>query len=214
MLFRSWKIQRQLVGWAISLACVLSLGSAWAQTPKEIKVAVVVPLSGPWARNGELHVKGAQAAVDDINAAGGIKALGGARMKLLPVDSGDSVEKARAAAQRLMSDEPELSGATGAFVSSFTLAVTEVTERAHLPFLTLSYSDQITNRGFRYVFQTSPTANTQANEALPILLKLATASTGKKPGTIGIVADNTASPASFTKSMREGGFAKIGRAHV
>jgi branched-chain amino acid transport system substrate-binding protein len=204
----SWKRRIALTGLAAAMAAALPLGSALAQAPKEVKVAVVVPLSGPWARNGELHVKGAQAAVDDINAAGGIKALGGARMKLLTVDSGDSVEKSRAAAQRLLADEPELVGATGAFVSSFTLAVTEVTERANLPFLTLSYSDQITNRGFKYVFQTSPTANTQASEALPILLKLATASTGKKPSTIGIVADNTASPASFTKSMREGGFAK------
>lgn len=88
----SWKRRIALTGLAAAMAAALPLGSALAQAPKEVKVAVVVPLSGPWARNGELHVKGAQAAVDDINAAGGIKALGGARMKLLTVDSGDSVE--------------------------------------------------------------------------------------------------------------------------
>src|SRR3546814_6170084 len=68
---------------------------------------------------------------------GGIKALGGAKIKLLVVDTGDSVEKARRAAQRLLASEPDLTGATGSFVSSFTLAVTEMTERAELPFLTL-----------------------------------------------------------------------------
>ena len=93
-----------LAGVAAALACALPLGTALAQAPKELKVAVVVPLSGPWARNGELHVKGAQAAIDDINAAGGVKALGGAKLKLLAIDSGDRVEKARAAAQRLISD--------------------------------------------------------------------------------------------------------------
>ena len=148
---------------AAGIAGIAALGAdpAIAQ-PKEVKVAVAVPLSGPWARNGELHLKGAQLAVDDINAAGGIKALGGAKLKLIVVDSGDSAEKAKNAAQRLLSQEPDLVGGTGAFVSSFTLAITEVTERAQLPWLTLSYSDQITGRGYQYVFQTSPTASKMA----------------------------------------------------
>ena len=195
---------------ATAMALAFSGSAALAQAPEALRVAVVVPLSGPWARNGELHVKGAQAAVDDINAAGGIKALGGAKIQLVTVDVGDSVEKARAAAQRLMADEPALVGATGAFVSSFTLAVTEITERAKLPFLTLSYSDQITSRGFKYVFQTSPTASQQAADALPILLKLAQQATDKKATSVGVVMDNTASPVSFTKDMRESGFAKEG----
>ena len=199
-----------LASMVTAVALAFPGSAALAQTPGALRVAVVVPLSGPWARNGELHVKGAQAAVDDINAAGGIKALGGAKLHLVTVDSGDSVEKARAAAQRLMADEPALVGATGAFVSSFTLAITEITERAKLPFLTLSYSDQITNRGFKYVFQTSPTASQQAADALPILLKLAQQATDKKATSVGVVMDNTASPVSFTKDMRESGFAKEG----
>ncbi len=36
--------------------------------------------------------------------------------------------------------------------------------------LTLSYSDQITGRGFKYIFQTSATAGRQAEIALPIIL--------------------------------------------
>jgi branched-chain amino acid transport system substrate-binding protein len=215
---KSMKVQestRNRRGFALaSMATAMSLAftgsAALAQAPKDVKVAVVVPLSGPWARNGELHVKGAQAAIDDINAAGGVKALGGAKLQLVTVDAGESVEKARAAAQRLMADEPDLVGATGAFLSSFTLAVTEITERAKLPFLTLSYSDQITNRGFKYVFQTSPTANQQAADALPILLKLSQQATDKKATSVGLVMDNTASPVSFTKDMRESGFAKEG----
>ena len=177
---------------------------------KEVKVAVVVPLSGAWARNGELHVKGAQLAVDDINAAGGIKALGGAKMKLIVADSGDSTEKAKNAAQRLLSQETDLVGGTGAFVSSFTLAITEITERAEVPWLTLSYSDQITARGYKYVFQTSPTASKQAEDALPVLMQIAKQAGGVQPKTVGIIMDNTASPVAFTKPMREGGFDKLG----
>ena len=103
---------------------------------------------------GELERAGAELAIEHINNAGGIKALGGAKMKLVISDAGDNAEKAKNAAQRVLSQEPDLVGGLGAWLSSFTLAVTEVTERAELPWLTLSYSDQITGRGFRYVFQT------------------------------------------------------------
>jgi branched-chain amino acid transport system substrate-binding protein len=196
---------------AAGIAGIAALGADLAiAQPKEVKVAVAVPLSGPWARNGELHLKGAQLAVDDINAAGGIKALGGAKMKLIVVDSGDSAEKAKNAAQRLLSQEPDLVGGTGAFVSSFTLAITEVTERAQLPWLTLSYSDQITGRGYQYVFQTSPTASKMAEDALPVILQLSKLANAQTPKTVGIIMDNTASPVSFTKPMREGGFDKLG----
>ncbi len=196
---------------AAGLAFALPQGASWAQSaPQEVKVAVVVPLSGPWARNGELHLKGAQLAADDINKAGGIKALGGAKIKLIAVDAGDTVEKAKNAAQRMLADEPDLVGATGAFASSFTLAITEMTERAKLPFLTLSYSDQINERGFHNVFQTSPTANAQAAVTLPILEKLSKDATGTAPKTVGIIMDNTASPASFTKEMRASGFKEAG----
>ena len=193
----------------LALACAALAAPVLAQ-PAEVKLAVVVPLSGPWARNGELHLKGAQLAADQINAAGGVKSLGGAKIKLIVGDAGDSTEKAKNAMQRILSANPDLSGGTGAFVSSFTLAVTEITERAEVPWLTLSYSDQITNRGYKYVFQTSPTAGKQAIDALPVLMEIAKAAGVAAPKTVGIVMDNTASPVSFTKPMREGGFDKLG----
>jgi branched-chain amino acid transport system substrate-binding protein len=204
------KGERRLVMKAALAAALAGLAavSAWAQ-PKEVRVAMIAPMSGPWARQGELMKKGADMAIEDINKGGGIKALGGARMRLLVVDAGDNAEKAKNAAQRLVAQETDVVGATGAWLSSFTLAVTEVTERAELPVLTLSYSDVITGRGYKYVFQTSPTGGTQANGALPALLELAKSATGKPLATVGIVMDNTAAPVSFVKPMREGGFDKL-----
>jgi branched-chain amino acid transport system substrate-binding protein len=181
---------------------------AWAQA-KGVRVAMIAPLSGPWARQGELMKKGADMAIEDINRSGGIKSLGGAKLSLLVVDAGDTAEKAKNAAQRLVAQETDVVGATGAWLSSFTLAVTEVTERAELPILTRSYSDVITARGFKYVFQTSPTGGAQAQGALPALLELAKNATGKPAKTVGIIMDNTAAPVSFVKPMREGGFDKL-----
>ena len=47
-------------------------------------------------------------AVDDINGGGGIKALGGAKVRLVQYDAGDSAEKAKNAAQRMIAQEPDL----------------------------------------------------------------------------------------------------------
>ena len=174
----------------------LGMHAARAQA-KTVKLAMIAPLSGPWARQGQLLRQGAEMARDEINGQGGIKSLGGAKVELIVADAGDSAEKAKNAAQRLLSDQPDLSGGFGAWLSTFTLAVTEVTERAQLPWLTLSYSDAITNRGFKFVFQTSPTAGKQAAETVPTALQLAQDATGKRPKTIGIIQDNTASPVSF-----------------
>ena len=193
---------------ALALPSV-AITSARAQA-KPVKIASIAPLSGPWARQGQLLRMGSDMAADDINRNGGIKSLGGARIEVVYADAGDSTEKAKNAAQRLLSDNPDLVGGTGAWLSSFTLAVTEVTERASLPWLTLSYSDAITNRGFKFVFQTSPTADHQARETVPTALDLAQAATGKRPRTVGLIMDNTASPVSFAKPLRAGGFEKAG----
>jgi branched-chain amino acid transport system substrate-binding protein len=198
---------------AVAVALLTVTTQAPAQT-KEVKVALIAPFSGPWARQGDLMLKGAEMAVDDINAQGGIKALGGAKLKLVVIDAGDSIEKAKNAAQRMVAQETELVGCTGAWLSSFTLAVTEVTERAELPCLTLSYSDQITARGFHYIFQTSPTGDEQAKQALPTIVKLAQTATGRAPKNVAIVMDNTAASVSFAKPMREGGLAQFGMSVV
>jgi branched-chain amino acid transport system substrate-binding protein len=199
------------LGSALVVALIIALGCAPAEAQtKEVKVALIAPLSGPWARQGQLMRMGADMAIDEINQGGGIKALGGAKLVLVVADAGDSTEKAKNAAQRVLAQNPELVGGTGAWLSSFTLAVTEVTERAELPWLTLSYSDAITNRGFKYIFQTSPTADRQAAETVPAVLDLAERATGKRPKTVGILMDNTASPVSFAKALREGGLEKLG----
>jgi len=193
----------------LAAASPLLAGTANAQTP-EVVFGLISPLSGPWAKSGDLSRKGAEMAIADINAAGGIKALGGAKVRLAVGDCGDSPEKSKNAAQRLLAEEPNLVGGAGAYVSSFTLAVTEVTERAGVPWFTLSYSDAITNRGFQYVYQTSPTADAQARAALPTLVALAKSTTGREPKKLGIVMDNTASPVSFTKGLRAGGAEALG----
>ena len=162
---------------------------ARAQQPAEVKVGLIVPLSGIYTRPGQVMKMGAEMGIEHINAQGGIKSLGGAKMKLVVIDCGDTTEKAKNAAQRMVAQETDLVAATGSYLSSFTLAVTEVTERAELPMLTLSYSDLLTERGFKFIFQTAAPASVQSQLGLPELMKLAEKASGKRPKTVAMLMD-------------------------
>jgi len=209
-------MKNNLMTWAtgtiacgVFVAMALVACSASAQT-KEVEIGLIAPMSGPWARQGQVMKLAADMAIETINQQGGIKSMGGAKLRLSVFDAGDSVEKAKNAAQRMVADSPNLVGATGAYLSSFTLAVTEVTERAQLPVVTFSYSDLITSRGFKYVFQTSATGVQQAEGSLPALMEMAERASGKRPKTIGIVMDNTAASVAFVKPMKDHQLAKLG----
>ena len=152
----------------LTLTLLLATAVAVPPTPApaadDVKIALVAPLSGRWARQGQLKKMGADIAIDEINSQGGIKALGGAKLVLREADAGDSVEKAVSAAQRVLTRE-KISAGIGSWLSSFTLGVTEVAERLQVPWLTLSYADSITERGFKYTFQTSDRKSTRLNSS-------------------------------------------------
>ena len=60
-----------------------------AQT-KEVEVGLIAPMSGPWARQGQVMKMAADMAIETINQQGGIKSLGGAKLKLSVFDAGDT----------------------------------------------------------------------------------------------------------------------------
>ena len=195
------------IGRRVALGLGLASGAAAIArparaAPRVVKIGMLMPFSGPWAREGILERMGAEMAIADVNAAGGIKSLGGAKLLLVPYDTQDSAEKAKDGATRMIADHPDLVAALGCWLSTFTLAATEVSERAKLPWLTHGYSDAITSRGFRYVFDTSAPASYQAAHTVPALLAMAHA-VGKHPTRVALIGDNTAASVSFTKPLRD-----------
>ena len=190
----------------LSLCCMVILGRSLLAAPlplqaaSEVRVAIIVPLSGRWARQGALLKAGAEMAVEDINAQGGITALGGAKMRLLPADAGDSVQKATSAAQRVLA-AGNISAAQGAWLSAFTLGATEVAERLGIPWLTLSWADKMTARGFPYVFQSSPVASHLAELALEQVMALAQEH-GVTVTRVALVGDSTAAMVNYFQALR------------
>ncbi len=139
-----------LAGGAAVLATPMIATRARAADP--VNVGVIVPLSGPNAQFGINSRNGIQLVADEVNAAGGIASLGGAPINLVIADATSNPTQAATVAQRMMSQD-QVVAVLGAFASSLTLAISEVTERRGVPLLTMSFSDQITDRGFQYVFQ-------------------------------------------------------------
>jgi branched-chain amino acid transport system substrate-binding protein len=117
-----------------------------------VNVGVIVPLSGANAQFGINSRNGIQLVADEINAAGGIKEFGGAKINLVIADSTSTPTTAANVAQRLLTQN-DVVAILGAFASSLSIAISEVTERRGVPLLTMSFSDQITSRGFENIFQ-------------------------------------------------------------
>ena len=180
-----------------------------AQT-RTIKIGTVVPLSGPFAAIGQNIKAGAEMAIEDVNAGGGIKSLGGARLELVAADAEDSVEKAKNAAQRLLAQEPTLVGGLGDALSGMTLVVTEMTERAELPWITQTFADVLTERGFKFLFEAVPVATMQGQLTLPTVMEVAKLAGGATPKTAAVVADTNQAIQGMVKTWREGGFEKAG----
>src|SRR3977135_883044 len=105
---------------AVTLVVLLLVVIPPAPAPAadDVKIALVAPLSGRWALEGQLKKMAAARASEWIDAQGGIKALGGAKLVLREADAGDSVEKAVSAAQRALS-RAKISAGIGAWCSSF-----------------------------------------------------------------------------------------------
>src|SRR5258708_12210674 len=89
-------------------------------------------------------------AVEMINEAGGIKSLGGAKLNLIISDVQSDTTVTRTETDRLITSN-KLSAIHGCFASALTLIASEVCERAKMPIITGSSSDQL-NKGRNFTF--------------------------------------------------------------
>ncbi len=123
---------------------------------KEVKIGVILPLSGKLAETGADLKRGIEFAIDEINAAGGIKNLGGAKLVVVYGDSAGKPEIGAAEAERLITEE-KVVAILGAYQSAVTKTVSEVCERYNVPCLNPdSTSPALTERGYKWFFRTTP----------------------------------------------------------
>jgi len=159
-------------------------------TSKEIVIAAPLPLSGTMATIGVSCQRGHDLAVEDINAAGGVKALGGAKLRIVYGDIKSDPTVTTSETERLINTyHPTV--ILGAYASSLTYVATEVSERNKVPFLApMAQADAITDRGFKYVFRQAIRASSVGAKAIDMIVEMAK-DFGTPVNTIAIVYENT-----------------------
>ena len=136
-----------------AVALSLALGSFGLAQANTVKIGNIEPMSGPSATLGQQGKAAREMAVEEINAAGGIKSLGGMKLELIYADSESKPEKGVAEAERLINTE-KVHVLTGCWNSAVTYPTTAVAERYGIPFIVpVSVADKITEQGFKNVFR-------------------------------------------------------------
>ena len=200
---RRMQLNRRAVlsGAAAYLAAPYAISSARAAAPA-INVGVIMPLSGPNAQFGINSRNGVELVADEINSAGGIAELGGAKINLVVADATSTPTTAGTTAQRLIAQQ-DITAVLGAFASSLTLAISEVTERRDIPLLTMSFADQITGRGYRNIFQVVAKASVIGKAQFEYTAAIAQAA-GAKIEKIAIMYEDTAYGTAQANGLRAG----------
>jgi branched-chain amino acid transport system substrate-binding protein len=122
---------------------------------KPIKIGLVHPVTGALAYNGAQSRMGAMWAIDEINAAGGIKSMGGAKLEGVLGDSQSRPEVGVSEVERMQQEG--VSAYVGCFSSAIALPATQAAAKYNTPFMIdTGSSDAIVSRGLKNVFRLKP----------------------------------------------------------
>ncbi len=186
---------------ALLCVCMCGEGAAAPASDKEIKIALVYPLSGALSRSGNLAVQGIKAAMNWVNENGGIKSLGGAKLVPVIVDSGSTVEGAGNAMERVLRDQ-SITIALGSWSSSLTFGSTEVSERQNVLQFSSGIADKLHERGFKWGFYPMTPVSLYPSLGINAALDLAKAA-GNPVKTVMMIGDNNAASLMFYEEAKK-----------
>src|SRR5205814_7742945 len=120
-----------------------------------VKLGVLHPVSGALSYSGQQGRLGATLAIEDVNAAGGIKALGGAKIEAVLGDAQSTPEGGNAEVEKMNS--AGVAAIVGGYASSICLTASQTAARYDLPYLVdVGVADNIVTRGFKNTFRFGP----------------------------------------------------------
>jgi len=192
---------KHIVGLLSAAAMSVVLTGAAAAQGTTVKIGAIYPLSGNAASTG-VHTKAAlETAVEIINngnpALGnlpltrnaGLKGLGGAKVEVVFADNQGSPAVGQNQALRLITEE-KVVALSGAYQSGITLTASAIAEKYSIPFLSgESVAANLTERGFKWFFRTTPVAGDFARIYLDFLKDMK--ASGAKVDNIALVHENT-----------------------
>ena len=192
---------RRILGLVCAASISILLASGASAQQKTIKIGAIFPLSGGAASAGEHSKAAIELAEDIINNAhpefgnfplaknAGLAGLGGAKVEVVFGDSQGSPATGQNQTLRLITEE-KVVALTGSYQSGVTLTTSAIAEKYGIPFINgESVAANLTERGFKWFFRTTPIASDIAKIDYDFLSDMKAA--GVKTDNIAIVHDTT-----------------------
>jgi len=190
-----------LLGLAGAAAISVGLATGAAAEDKVVKIGAVMPMSGGAASIG-VHAKAAfDVVMDIVNNAhpelgnfplaknAGLAGLGGAKVDVVFADNQGSPATGQNQTLRLITEE-KVVAITGAYQSGITLTSSAIAEKYGIPYVNgESVAANLTERGFKWFFRTTPIASDFAKVFSDFLADMK--AQGAKTDSIALVHDNT-----------------------
>ena len=190
-----------LLGLAGAAAISVGLATGASAEDKVVKIGAVMPMSGGAASIG-VHAKAAfDVVMDIVNNAhpelgnfplaknAGLAGLGGAKVDVVFADNQGSPATGQNQTLRLITEE-KVVAITGAYQSGITLTSSAIAEKYGIPYVNgESVAANLTERGFKWFFRTTPIASDFAKVFSDFLADMK--AQGAKTDSIALVHDNT-----------------------
>ena len=164
-----------------------------------VKIGVLHPVSGALSYSGQQGRLGATMAIDDVNASGGIKALGGARFDPMLGDAQSTPDGGNAEVEKM-----NAAGActvVGGYASAICLSASQTAARYDLPYVVdVGVVDSIVTRGLKNTFRFGPGFGVIAKTALDNLVAI-NDQAGKAAKSVMIVHEDSAFGAGLAKLL-------------
>ncbi len=182
-----------MTGKALLAGCI-ALAMSNIALAKDIKVAVVGAMSGPVAQYGDQEFTGAEQAVADINAKGGIN---GDKLVITKYDDACDPKQAVAVANKVVNDGVKY--VIGHLCSSSTQPASDIYEDEGIIMITpAATAPELTDRGYKLVLRTTGLDSDQGPTAAKYILDKV------KPERIAIIHDKQQYGEGLARAVQDG----------
>lgn len=177
------------LGAAATATGTISMPAVLRAQGASVKIGVLQPVTGALSYSGTQGRLGAMMAIDDINKAGGIKALKGAKIEAVAGDAQSTPAGGTAEVEKMNS--AGVACIVGGYASAICLATTQAAARYDLPYVVdVGVADSIVTRGLKNTFRFGPGFGVIAKAALENLVAINDAA-GKPAKTVMIVHEDS-----------------------
>lgn len=173
---------RRLVAGFLSVILIAMALAGCSKGSATIKIGVPLPLTGTQANFGEILQKAYNMAVEEINAAGGVK---GEKLELVIKDHEGKPDAAMASVENMITAD-KVSVLMGGYASATAYAIAQVAQKNKMPYVVdVASADRVTQQGWEYVFRFSEASTMAMDGPINFMEQVA------KPETIALIYENS-----------------------